>query len=879
MPPTQAYNEPVKYEPLPQPPARSGGQTGGRPGPGETARSGYPRRPQPGVLGGQRRRSWIRWTWPLLVAVLVGSTMGVGVAALIHVPRVESLASFTPSLVTQLLATDGTAFASFARERRMMLKEGEIPPLLEQALLASEDSNFFQHGGIDALGIARAALDDLRAGRMKEGASTISMQLARTLFLTRERKWRRKIEESLVAVELEKNFSKQQIITLYLNLVNLGHGNYGIEAASRYYFGKPAKALTLPEAATLIGIIPAPSRYSPYREPELVLRQRNRVLRLMLENHLINGAAYQQAIAQPMLVTSQQPEESFAPYFAEEVRKYLEATYGANMLYEGGLQVQTTLDPRIQRAAEQAIRAGLLHVDHRRGWGGPIAQLDEAAIEQQVLPAAFVEGEPVVGRWYQGIVLSADRGTAQVRIGKRLFTLDPKGMAWTGRTHPGDLLRRGVVAWFRFEPVEVKPAKGKKPAREAAAAEAGAGAGAAAAAPKRLVLEQQPRMEAAGLVIESRTGAIRAMVGGWDFARNKFNRITQARRQVGSAFKPFVYGAALEQGWTAADTLLDAPTSFIGADGKLSYHPQNYYHNHYGIVTLRRALELSINVPTVKLLDLIGGSKVVSFAHRCGVRTPLPTWPSIALGSADLVPLELAASYATIANQGTHIEPYMIERIASPDGQVLEQHFPTAYTSTDPAVAYVLTHMLEGVVARGTAYAIKDLPVDIAGKTGTTDDFTDAWFVGFTPRYTILTWIGYDVKRSLGQGMSGAVAALPMWRGIVEVGLKDGWIQKGETFVPPPGIVNRDIDYYTGLLAGQASPKVVKEAFVAGTEPAREYNTRWSTITTLPWYQQRPFYIPKEGEKMPQKGAPPPPGAQPPAPPQSPTPGGEGNER
>jgi penicillin-binding protein 1A len=847
--------------------------------------SGHRPRPRPGVFAGRRRRSWIRWTWPLVVALLVGSTMGVGVAALIHVPRVESLASFTPSLVTQLVATEGGIFASYARERRMMLKEGEIPPLFEQALLASEDSNFFQHGGIDALGIARAAVDDLRAGRMKEGASTISMQLARTLFLTRERKWRRKIEESLVAVELEKNFSKQQIITLYLNLVNLGHGNYGIEAASRYYFGKPAKALTLPEAATLIGIIPAPSRFSPYREPDMVLRQRNRVLRLMLENRLIAAAAYQQAIAQPLLVTSQQPEESFAPYFAEEVRKYLEATYGANMLYEGGLQVQTSLDPRIQRATEQAVRAGLLHVDHRRGWGGPIAQLDDAAIEQDTLPAVFPQGEPVIGRWYQGVVVAADRNAARVRIGKRLFTLDAKGMAWTGRSHPGDLLRRGMVAWFRFEAPEAKPAKGSKKAAgregaegaETAAPAAAAGAGPAAAPPKHLMLEQQPRMEAAGLVIESRTGAIRAMVGGWDFARNKFNRITQARRQVGSAFKPFVYGAALEQGWTPADTLLDAPTSFIGADGKLSYHPQNYYHNHYGIVTLRRALELSINVPTVKLLDLIGGNKVVAFAHHCGIRTPLPTWPSIALGSADLVPLELAASYAAIANQGTHIEPYMIERISSPDGQVLEQHFPTAYTSTDPAVAYVLTHMLEGVVDRGTAYAIKDLPLDIAGKTGTTDDFTDAWFVGFTPRYTILTWIGYDVKRSLGQGMSGAVAALPMWRGIVEDGLKHGWIEKGETFSPPPGIVYRDIDYYTGLLAGQGSPKVVKEAFVAGTEPAREYNTRWSTITTLPWYQQRPFYIPKEGEKMPQKGAPPAPGAQPPATPPNPPPAGEGN--
>lgn len=824
------------------------------------------RRPVPGVR--RRRWRWVRWTWPLALAVLIGSTVGVSVAALIHVPQVGALASFTPNLVTQLYAADGSVFASFARERRMMLKEGDIPPLTEQALLASEDSNFFRHGGIDAMGIARAALDDLRAGRMKEGGSTISMQLARTLFLTRERKWRRKIEESLVAVELEKSFSKQQIITLYLNLVNLGHGNYGIEAASRYYFGKPAKADSLAEAATLIGIIPAPSRYSPYREPDLVLHQRNRVLRRMLEDRFITADAYQKAATQPLLVVSQQPEESSAPYFGEEIRKYLEATYGANMLYEGGLQLQTTLDPRIQRAAEQSIRTGLLHVDHRRGWGGPIAQLTETAIDQQVLPAAFTQGRPVPGRWYQGVVLAADRGTARVRIGKQEFALEPKGMAWTGHAHPGDLLRRGMVAWFRFEVPETKAARLPKGAKKPASPPP--------PAPElQLMLEQEPRMEAAGLVIESRTGAIRAMVGGWDFARNKFNRITQARRQVGSAFKPFVYGAALEQGWTPADTLLDAPTGFIGADGKLSYWPQNYYHKHYGIVTLRRALEQSINVPTVKLLDLVGGAKVVSFAHRCGIRTQLPTWPSIALGSADLVPLELAASYAAIANQGTHIEPYMIERISSPDGQVLEQHFPTAYTSSDPAVAYVLTHMLEGVIDRGTAYAINDLPLDIAGKTGTTDDFTDAWFVGFTPRYTILTWIGYDLKRSLGQGMSGAIAALPMWRSIVEEGLKEGWIQKGETFAVPPGVVFRDVDYYSGLLAGQGSPKVVKEAFVAGTEPAREYNARWSTITTLPWYQQRPFYIPKEGEKMPQKGGPPQPGA-PAVPPNAP-PGGEGN--
>jgi penicillin-binding protein 1A len=815
----------------------------------EQARAPIRQRRSAGHL--QPRRFW-RWTWPLLITLILGSVTGVVVAAAIHVPRVEALASYMPSLVTQLQDRHDKVFSSFARERRIMLKEGEIPSLMQQALLASEDSNFFQHGGIDAIGVARAEIANLRAGHVVEGASTLSMQLARSLFLTRERKWRRKVEEAMLAVEIEKNFSKQQILTLYLNLVNLGHGNYGIEAASRYYFGKPAKELTLPEAATLVGIIPLPSRYSPYREPEVVLRQRNRVLRRMVENRVITAQQYQLAVNQPLLVNTQQPEESFAPYFGEEVRKYLEATYGATTLYEGGLQVHTTLDPQMQMAAERAVRAGLLRVDHRRGWGGPIATLENAGLEEQKLPNwSQLPRQLEPGHWYQGIVIAADRASADVKIGKDVYKVDGKGTAWTGHTHPSEVLRRGMVAWFRLAEPDAKDKKGK--ASAAAASDAGG----------RLELEQEPRMEAAALVLESGTGAIRAMVGGWDFARNRFNRITQARRQVGSAFKPFVYGAALEQGWTPADTLLDAPTAFTGADGKLSYRPQNYYHKNYGIVTLRRALEQSINVPTVKLLDLISGQKVVSFAHRCGIRTPLPTWPSIALGSADLVPLEMAASYAAIANQGTHIEPYMIERVTGPDGQVLEQHFPTVYTSTEPAVAYVLTHMMQGVIQHGTAYAAADLPLEIAGKTGTTDDFSDAWFIGFTPRYTILTWIGYDVKRSLGAGMSGAVAALPMWKSIVEDGLKGGWIEKAATFNVPPGVVFHDVEYYTGLLPGPGSYRTVKEAFVAGTEPAREYNAQWSTITSLPWYQQRPFYIPKEGEKMPQKGGPPPPHPQP----------------
>ena len=794
----------------------------------------------PPARGQRRSRRMIRWVLPLLVALLIGALTGVAVAAAIHMPRVDALADYTPSLVTQLYARDGSVYATFARERRVMLKDGQIPPVLQQAVLASEDSNFFHHGGIDALGIARAALADLRAGKVVEGASTITMQLSRTLFLSRERTWRRKIEEAFLAVELEKNYSKPQLLTLYLNLVNLGHGNYGVEAASRYYFGKPAAKLTLPEAATLVGIIPAPSRYSPYRTPEQVVKNRNRVLRRMLDEGYINRRQHDEAVAQPLLVATQQAEKMFAPYFSEDVRKYLETKFGATALYEGGLQVRTTLDRQIQEATEKAVRSGLLRLDHRRGWRGPIAHLDARDLDSQELPT-WGEGKPVLGRWYQGVVLESEGPTALVKIGKEKYTLDAKGIGWTRRSSPGSLLKRGDVAWFRLD---IPEEKGKKKT-EAKDTEA-------EAPEPRLYLEQEPRMEAAAVVIEHRTGAVRGMVGGWDFDRNKFNRITQARRQVGSAFKPMVYGAALEAGWTPSDTLLDAPTYFRGGDGRMSYRPENYYKKHAGIVTLRRALEQSINVPAVKLWDLVGGRKVIDFAQRCGIRTKLPNYPSISLGAADLIPLELAASFATIANQGVYIEPKLIERITGSDGQVLEQRFPATYSSTTPATAYVLTHMMEGVIDHGTAYDIHDLPIDIAGKTGTTDDFSDAWFVGYTPRYTILTWIGYDQKRSLGGGMSGAVAALPIWRTIAEEGLKAGWLKKGEEFPVPSGVLVKDVEYYSGLLASSGG-RTVKEAFVAGTEPAREYNSQWSTITSLPWYQQKAFYIPKEGENMPGK--------------------------
>lgn len=780
-----------------------------------------------------RRKRTLLWIVPVVGALLLGVIGGVGVAAAINMPRVETITDFMPTLITEIETASGDVFATYARERRVMLEEGEIPEVVQQAVVAAEDGNFFQHGGIDLGGVVRAALANLRTGEKGEGASTLTMQLARTLYLSREKRWRRKIEEAFLAVELEKNLTKQQILTLYCNLMNFGHGRYGVEAAARYYFNKPASELGLTEAATLAGILQRPSDYSPYRRPDAVTSRRNYVLRRMAQEGYISGERSREAQEEPLLVVHQRPRDEVAPYFAEEVRKHLESAYGATRLYEGGLQVRTTLDPHIQKAAEEALRNGLLALDHGKGFRGEVLRIEEEDLEERSLPS-WHDAEPEPGRWYQGIVLRSGARSADVKIHDHVYSLTAEGMEWTGRRRPNALLRRGDVAWFRLE-----------------APEEDAETGTEAAAEPVLHLEQEPEVEGAALVLESASGAVRAMVGGWDFDRSKFNRAVQAQRQVGSAFKMFVYGTALENGYTPADTIFDGPTLFPAEGAPEDYLPKNHGRRHYGILTLRRALEASINVPAVKMLDMVGAERVIDFARRCGIDSQLYPYPSLALGSAELRPLELAAAYAAIANQGTWVEPYLIETVETPGGRLLEEHFPKTRTATSPQVAYVLTSMLDGVTDRGTGRRVRDLEVATAGKTGTTDEYSDAWFIGFTPRHTILTWVGYDVKRSLGRGMDGASAALPIWKEIAESGLEDGWIEPGGDFQPPAGVRVRTIDYRSGLLRQEESEAGFEEVFLAGTEPAQSHDPKWGLILSLPWYQQQPFYIPKKGERMP----------------------------
>jgi penicillin-binding protein 1A len=721
----------------------------------------------------------------------------------------------------------------------MLLEEGEVPANLRNVLLAAEDKNFFEHGGLDLAAIVRSTLIDLREGRRAYGASTLTMQLARTYFeLSREKVWRRKIEEALLAVELEKRLSKEQILTLYCNVINLGEGRYGFKAASRHYFGKEVDQLTVPEAATLVAILPRPSERSPYRKPDVVLSYRNTILGRVLREGMITREQHDTYVASPLGLVKRERRPDPGRHLAEEVRRHLEATYGVESIYDRGLQVYTTLDVTMQRAAERVARDGLAQLDRRKGWRNATYRLEAPDPDTATLPS-WPDGSARSGEWYEGIVTQVSPTEAAVRIAGETFTLDRQGAKWTGAATLTRLLERGDVAWF-----EILPDDKKDDQKPDAPTPAG---------PRRVALRQEPEMETALLLIESSSGAVRAMVGGWDFSRSQFNRATQAKRQVGSAFKPFVYGAAIEAGFTPADTLFDAPVLFPGATGALDYSPRNYKRRYLGILTLRRALEESINVSATKLLDLVGIERVIEFARRCGIESALPPYPSLALGTADLTPIELATAFSTLGNHGLRVDPYLIERITARDGTVLEQHVPQASQVVQPEVAYVLTHMLRGVIQRGTAGSAANLGLDLAGKTGTTDSYTDAWFVGYTPRYTLLVWVGYDQERYLGRGMTGAEAALPMWKAMIERGVEEGWIDQEAEFTRPPGVSMRAVEYHTGLLAAEGSPKVIEEAFLEGTEPDKTWDSSWSAVVELPWFQQRAFYgSPKEGENMPE---------------------------
>jgi penicillin-binding protein 1A len=734
-------------------------------------------------------------TLAFVVAIVAGSLLGVLLALENDLPQVSSLEDYQPNLITQVFADDDSLLGEFAIERRVVVAFEDIPPVLRNAVVAVEDAQFWQHLGINPWRIPGAALANLRSGRRGQGFSTLTMQLSRLLFLTPEKTYNRKIKEILLAFQIEKSFTKEEIFTLYCNQVYFGHGNYGVEAASQFYFGKPIRELSLAEAALVAGLPQSPARLSPIEHPDQALERRNHVIERMQEERYITPQEAEAARGEPLELHLSREPPSLAPYFLEEVRKELEREYGSQRIYQGGLKVYTTLDPRLQRAANRAVRDGLRVLDRRaRGFVPPTRSAlvdgslpETLALEEWQTP--FVAGDVV-----PGVVVEVGRGGARVRIAGYEALVRPADVAWTGRGSVAAALPLGTVAPFRLK--SLSEAGGRRVAQ--------------------VELEQDPEVEGALLALEVTTGAVRAMVGGFDFERSKFNRATQALRQVGSAFKPIVYAAALERlGYTPATLIVDAPVSFPGAGGE-QWNPQNYDFGYQGPITLRHALEQSRNVPAVRTLSRLGVETGIEYAHRLGLQNEIPPYLPIALGAGEATLIDMTTAFATFANQGLRMKPLLITRITDRDGNVIEQVRPQAVDAIRADTAYLMTSLLRGVVQRGTAVRARRLGRPIAGKTGTTDDWTDGWFIGYEPRLAAGVWVGFDDKRkSLGRKADGGRTALPIWMDFWASAMKEAPI---EEYPLPGNIVFLPVDSQ-GRPARAGTPGATLEAFVAGSEP------------------------------------------------------------
>jgi penicillin-binding protein 1A len=728
-----------------------------------------------------------------VVAAALGTASGVIFAYMGDMPRISELDDYAPSTISRVYGADGDVVGEFAVQRREVIGYDEISPRLRQAVLAAEDSEFEQHFGLSIPRIIVTLVKDIIERRKAAGASTLTQQLARKLFLTDEKTWERKIKEALLAIQIEKRYTKREIFTLYCNQMYFGHGVYGVQAASRLYFGKTAKDLSLEEAALIAGILQGNVRQSPYVNMEAALRRRNYTLARMADVGYITPEEAAEARKKPIEIAGEPTgHPSIAPYFLEEVRKELESRYGAKQVYENGLSIQTALDSRLQEAANRALDDGLRRIDKRRGFRKPRRNVvseghtvdgfkhprwDRAMRQADIVPA---------------VVAAVEGGVIKARAGALRVTIDRKGSAWTNRK-PETLVSAGDL-------IETRLLNLDKETREAAG-----------------TLEQPPLVEGAVLALDNRTGQVKAMVGGFSFDRSKFNRATQAHRQVGSAFKPIVYTAAIDRGYTPVTMLLDAPATFSTGPGQPPYSPLNYDRKFLGPVTLRHALEDSRNVPAVHVMEQLGPQQVIAYARRLGLESPLPPYLAVALGAAEATLMEMTSAFAVFPNQGVRMRPYSILKVADREGNVLEENRPEPKDAIRADTAFVMTNLLRGVVQRGTAARAASLKWPIGGKTGTTDDYTDAWFIGFDPDITIGVWVGLDQKKPIGHNQTGSEAALPIW-----IDIMDGWIgdrQEPPRFDPPGNIVFVSVDRGSGEATIDGMPGAITEAFIAGTQP------------------------------------------------------------
>jgi len=693
----------------------------------------------------------------LILLLLSGGAGALGGLVFVYssdLPQVRQLMDYRPDVMTELYADDGTPIGSFALERRVIVTYDQIPRLLKDAVLSVEDRHFESHWGVDVIRVARAALTDILEWRRAQGASTLTMQLSGRLFLDRTQKsLRRKMQEVLLAIQLERHFTKPQIFTLYCNQIPLGHGNFGFAAAAQFYFGKRLDELALPEAALLAGLPRTPTGYSPLLYPERARQRRNQVLAAMQENGKITEEEYRKARAAPLGLSVQRWSNNVAPYFVEDVRLFLEKKYGTEAVHEKGLRVYTTLNVRLQRIAEQAIRNGLQAYDKRHGWRGPVENIIQnpptlpngllATLETYSHPDWREPIQP--GSLLHGLVLEVRPDHALVRFGELTARVMPPDFAWTGKSSPLEVFTAGDVDLFLVNDV-----KGQT---------------------LRVTLDQRPVVQGALVAIENSTGAIKAMVGGYDFEESKFNRARQAARQAGSSFKPYVYATVLLEGASPFDTILDAPVSFPSSSGVWS--PHNYDDKFEGTITLLHALAESRNVPAVRLLARVGVDKVIKLCRKFGITSRLVPNLPLALGASDLTLLEHTSAFTTFPDDGMHVAPRMIERVTNYDGRVIDD-FPPEVTDVLPApLARLEVSMLREVINSGTGTRAQALKRPLAGKTGTTNDFADGWFIGFSPSLACGTWVGFDDHRELGPKEEGARVALPIWMEFMGEALKD----------------------------------------------------------------------------------------------------------
>ena len=677
---------------------------------------------------------------------MFGSLSGLLLIYTVDLPQIEELEHYRPNTTTVLYDLHGAQIGSFALERRIVVGYDDIPPVLRQAVISIEDKNFESHWGVNVFRVAGAAYRDLTSDRRAQGASTLTMQLAKNLFLSPERSFRRKLQEVMLSVQIERNFTKEQIFTLYANQIYLGQGVYGFEAGAEYYFSKKARDLTLPEAAMLAALPRGPSYYSPVTHPERALVRRNRVLNAMLEDGAITAEQATAAKATALNLHIEPPPNTVAPWFVEEVRKELDQRFGSDMVHQSGLRVYTTLDMRLQQAANEAVLNGLAAYERRRGWRGNLLNVVAAGSSVDAFrhPDWNVAAAP--GGYIHGVVTEVLPYEVTVLVGAHeTAILSPEAWAWTRYKLASDFLKTGDIVYVH---ILLPTVPGNDTASQ----------------PTNLLhaaLEQDTGAQAALMAVDNPSGDVLAMIGGRDFNLSQYDRAIQSLRQTGSSFKAYVYTAAMEAGEKPTDIVLDAPVTFRTPSG--AYSPHDYDNKYQGNITLLQAFADSRNIPALKIAERVGIRNVIATAHRFGVTTNIPAFLPIALGAAEVSLSEQVAAYSSFPNDGIRLTPHFVHKVTTADGEVLWDDTPDVHVSTDARSAREMMQLLEAVAHHGTGAASNQLQHPLGGKTGTTNNFTDAWFLGFSPSVTCGVWVGYDDRQSLGEKETGARAALPIW--------------------------------------------------------------------------------------------------------------------